>query len=78
MKEILVEVAELDVAAKDLDENDKNLFEDYHFNSILALEYLLKVEEEFDVTIAEAAYQEYVKDGKKSRPIGELWKELEI
>ena len=51
LKEILVEVAELDVDAKDLDETDKNLFEDYHFNSILALEYLLRVEEEFDIEI---------------------------
>ena len=37
-----------------------------------------KVEDEYDITIAEQAYDEYVKDGKKSRPIDELWKELEL
>ena len=30
----------------------------------------------FDV--AKDAYDEYLKSGKKSRPIGELWKELDI
>lgn len=35
-----------------------------------------KIEDEFDAKIADEAYDEYVKDGRKSRPIGELWKEL--
>ena len=34
-----------------------------------------KIEEEFD---ADEAYNEYVKSGKKSRPIEELWDELEL
>ena len=34
-----------------------------------------KIEEEYDIAIADEAYEEYKKSGKKSRPIEELWKE---
>ena len=34
-----------------------------------------KIEEEFDIAVADEAYNEYVKSGKKSRPIEELWDE---
>ena len=37
-----------------------------------------KIEDEYDIAVGEQAYNEYVSDGKKSRPIGELWKECEI
>lgn len=37
-----------------------------------------KIEEEFDVEVYNAAYKEYEESGKQSRPIEELWKELEI
>lgn len=37
-----------------------------------------KIEEEFDIAVADEAYTEYVKSGKKSRPIEELWDELEL
>ena len=37
-----------------------------------------KIEEEYDVSVAEEAYEEYVENGKQSRPIEELWKELEL
>lgn len=37
-----------------------------------------KIEDEYDVAVANAAYDEYVKSGKKSRPIDELWKELDL
>lgn len=37
-----------------------------------------KIEEEYDVVVAQEAYEEYVNDGKKSRPISELWKELDL
>ena len=37
-----------------------------------------KIEEEYDITIADEAYKEYVDHGKKSRPISELWKELDL
>lgn len=36
------------------------------------------IEDEYDITAADEAYEEYVKSGKKSRPISELWKELDI
>ena len=67
-----------------LTEEEKNLADSYAKLHSLSLGEAFKkalfekIEEEFDVTIAEAAYQEYVKDRKKSRPIDELWKELEI
>ena len=37
-----------------------------------------KIEEEYDVALAKEAYEEYVNDGKKSTPISELWKELDL
>ena len=37
-----------------------------------------KIEEEYDIAVAEEAYREYAAEGKKSRPIEELWKELEL
>lgn len=37
-----------------------------------------RIEDEYDITAANEAYVEYVKSGKKSRPISDLWKELDI
>lgn len=37
-----------------------------------------QIEDEYDTTIANDAYNEYVKDGCKSRPISELWNELDL
>ena len=37
-----------------------------------------KIEDEYDIAIAEEAHAEYVNSGKKSRPISELWKELDL
>ncbi|MBR3173300.1 MAG: antitoxin [Eubacterium sp.] len=37
-----------------------------------------KIEDEYDITVADKSYKEYVDDGKKSRPIEELWKELDL
>lgn len=37
-----------------------------------------KIEDEYDITIASEAYDNYIKDGKKSRPIEELWQELNL
>lgn len=34
-----------------------------------------RIEDEYDITVADEAYREYLKDGKKSRPVSELWKE---
>lgn len=37
-----------------------------------------KIEDEYDVAAADEAYQDYLKSGKKSRPVGDLWKDLGI
>ncbi len=37
-----------------------------------------KIEEEYDIMLADAAYDEYLASGKESRPIEELWKELDL
>ena len=37
-----------------------------------------KIEDEYDLMVAESAYNEYVANGKESRPIQELWEELEL
>jgi len=37
-----------------------------------------KIEDEYDIAIADEAYREYLAEGKKSTPISELWKELRL
>ncbi len=37
-----------------------------------------KIEDEYDITVADEAYADYVASGRKSRPISDLWKELDI
>lgn len=37
-----------------------------------------KIEDEYDIAIASEAYDNYIKDGKKRRPIEELWQELNL
>jgi len=37
-----------------------------------------KIEDEYDIAIAEESYNEYAKTGKKSRPISELWEECKL
>ena len=37
-----------------------------------------KIEDEYDIAVANQSYNEYIKNGKKSTPIDELWKELEL
>ena len=34
-----------------------------------------KIENEYDIAVADEAYREYLESGKKSRPISELWEE---
>lgn len=34
-----------------------------------------RIEDEYDIAVAEEAYREYVESGKKSRPIEKLWEE---
>lgn len=37
-----------------------------------------KISDEYDIKLADKAYEEYIKEGKNSRPIEELWKECNI
>ncbi len=37
-----------------------------------------KIEDEYDITVADEAYNEYLQGGRKSRPVSELWKELDL
>ena len=34
-----------------------------------------KIEDEYDIALGEEAYGAYIADGKKSRPITDLWEE---
>ena len=36
-----------------------------------------KIEDEYDVVVAEEAYQDYMEDGCKSTPIADFWRELD-
>lgn len=67
-----------------LTEKEKNLAESYARLHSVSLGEAFKValferiEDEYDITVAEEAYREYVAGGRRSTPISELWKELEI
>lgn len=37
-----------------------------------------RIEDEFDVVVANEAYGEYESGGKQRRPIGEFWQELNL
>lgn len=37
-----------------------------------------KIEDEYDISIAEEAYEEYEKSGKESEPIEKLWEESDL
>ena len=37
-----------------------------------------RIEEEYDLVVANEAHEEYVRSGNKSAPIDELWKELDL
>jgi hypothetical protein len=67
-----------------LTEQEKKLAESYAKLHSLSLGEAFKkalfdkIDEEFDVAVYDEAYKEYEKSGKKSRPIAELWKELNL
>ena len=67
-----------------LTEQEKNLAESYAKLHSISLGEAFKralferIEDEYDVTVAQDAYKEYVEDGRKSRPISELWRELDL
>lgn len=37
-----------------------------------------KIEEEYDIAIADEAYDEYIKSDKQARPVEALWQELKL
>ena len=63
---------------------EKSLAESYAKLHSLSLGEVFKkalfeqIEEEYDIAIAKDAYEEYVREGKRSRPISELWQELDL
>ena len=67
-----------------LTEEEKSLAESYAKIHSISLEEAFKqalferIEDEYDIAIAEEAYSEYVKSGFKSRPISKLWDKLEL
>ncbi|MFI3255287.1 MAG: DUF6290 family protein [Eubacteriales bacterium] len=67
-----------------LTESEKELAESYSKVHSISLGEAFKkalfekIEEEFDISVAEEAYEEYEQSGKVSRPIGELWEELNL
>ena len=67
-----------------LTEEERNLADSYaklHYMSMgEAFKRALfeRIEDEYDIAVANEAYDEYLKSGKKSRPIGELWKDIDL
>ncbi|MDE5558920.1 MAG: antitoxin [Ruminococcus sp.] len=66
-----------------LTENEKKLADSYAKLHSLSLGEAFKqalfekIEEEYDIAVFDEAYKEY-QDSKESRPIDELWQELDI
>lgn len=67
-----------------LTEQEKNLADSYARLHSLSLGEAFKqalfekIEEEYDIAVYEEAHKEYEENGRKSRPIEELWKELDL
>lgn len=67
-----------------LTEEEKSLAESYaKFHSMSLGEAFKralfeKIEDEYDITVANEAYNAYVKSENKSKPISELWRELDL
>ena len=67
-----------------MNEEEKALAESYAKLHAMSLGEAFKralferIEEEYDINLANEAYQEYKNDGCKSRSIEELWKELDL
>ena len=66
-----------------LTEDERNLAESYaklhSFSLSEAFKRALfeKIEDEYDIAVAESAYKEYVDSGRKSTPLQDFWKELD-
>lgn len=64
-----------------LTEEEKMLAESYAKIHSLSLGEAFKralferIEDEYDIAVADEAYRDYVNSGKKSRPVSALWEE---
>ena len=67
-----------------LTEDERRLADSYARLHSLSLSEAFKqalferIEEEYDIALANEAYDDYIKSGRKTRPIEELWEELGI
>lgn len=66
-----------------LNNKEEKLFKSYakihniSLSEALKSALIEKIEDEFDLEIADIAYQEYLDSGKECHPIEELWKEID-
>ena len=66
-----------------LNPNEKALAESYAKLHSLSLAEAFKqalfekIEDEYDIAVAESAYKEYVDSGRKSTPVQDFWRELD-
>lgn len=67
-----------------LSDDERQLAESYAKLYSLSLGEMFKrafferIEDEYDITLAKEAHEEYVKNGSQTRPIDELWQELDL
>lgn len=67
-----------------LTEEEKSLAESYAKMHSISLGEAFKralftqIDDEYDVAVADQAYDEYLKGGGESRPASDFWKELDI
>lgn len=61
------------ILAKTYSKNHSMNLEDAFKNALFE-----KIEDEYDAITAEKAYEDYLKDEKNSKPISELWKDLDL
>lgn len=67
-----------------LNDNDSDLIKAYADMNGLSMSELFRkavmerIEDEFDLKLYETRMEEYITSGKESRPIDELWKELDL
>lgn len=66
-----------------LTEEEKNLAESYAKVHAISVGEAFKralferIEDEYDLVVADEAYQEYVDSGYKSTPVADFWRELD-
>lgn len=67
-----------------LTDEERKLAESYAERNSLLLDEAFKralfekIQDEYDIMVAEEYHAEYLASGKKSHPVEELWKELDI